>query len=70
MEVLANVELDIKKFHDIVRKYRACLAWGGTAELSPADDIMIAVERPLGIDSPGQMVAPFCQRNFQRARHI
>ena len=57
MEVLANVELDIKKLHDIVRKHRACLAWGGTDELSPADDIMIAVERPLGIDAIGQMVA-------------
>lgn len=64
MEVLANVELDIKKLHDIVRKYRACLAWGGTAELSPADDIMIAVERPLGIDSLGQMVASILSKKL------
>ena len=64
MEVLANVELDIKKLHDIVRKYRACLAWGGTAELSPADDIMIAVERPLGIDSIGQMVASILSKKL------
>ena len=34
---------------DIVREHRACLAWGGTAELSPADDIMISVERPLSL---------------------
>ncbi|MBT8119395.1 MAG: thymidine phosphorylase family protein [Gammaproteobacteria bacterium] len=64
MEVLANVELDIKKLHDIVRKTRACLAWGGTAELSPADDIMIAVERPLGIDSLGQMVASILSKKL------
>jgi len=64
MEVLANVELDIKKLHDIVRKHRACLAWGGTAELSPADDIMIAVERPLGIDSLGQMVASILSKKL------
>ncbi len=64
MEVLANVELDIKKLHDIVRKHRACLAWGGTAELSPADDIMIAVERPLGIDSIGQMVASILSKKL------
>ncbi|MDT8283054.1 MAG: thymidine phosphorylase family protein [Gammaproteobacteria bacterium] len=64
MEVLANVELDIKKLHDIVRQHRACLAWGGTAELSPADDIMIAVERPLGIDSLGQMVASILSKKL------
>lgn len=64
MEVLANVELNIKKLHDIVRKHRACLAWGGTAELSPADDIMIAVERPLGIDSLGQLVASILSKKL------
>jgi len=64
MEVFANVELDIKKLHDIVRKHRACLAWGGTSELSPADDIMIAVERPLGIDSLGQMVASILSKKL------
>jgi len=64
MEVLANVKLDISKLHDIVRKYRACLAWGGTAHLSPADDIMIAVERPLGIDSLGQMVASILSKKL------
>jgi thymidine phosphorylase len=64
MEVLATVELDIKKLHDIVRRHRACLAWGGTAQLSPADDIMIAVERPLGIDSLGQMVASILSKKL------
>jgi thymidine phosphorylase len=64
MEVLANVELDIKKLHNIVRKHRACIAWGGTARLSPADDIMIAVERPLGIDSLGQMVASILSKKL------
>lgn len=64
MEVLANVELDIKTLHNIVRKHRACLAWGGTAQLSPADEIMIAVERPLGIDSLGQMVASILSKKM------
>ena len=64
MEVLANVDLDIGKLHDIVRRHRACLAWGGTAQLSPADDIMIAVERPLGIDSLGQMVSSILSKKL------
>ena len=57
MEVLANVELPMERLAEIVREHRGCLAWGGTANLSPADDVLISVERPLSIDSPGQMVA-------------
>ena len=57
MEVLANVELPIEHLGKIVNEHRACLAWGGTANLSPADDVLISVERPLSLDSPGQMVA-------------
>ena len=57
MEVLAEVELPVEKMAEIVRAHRACLTWGGTARLSPADDVLISVERPLSLDSPGQMVA-------------
>lgn len=57
MAVLAEVELPLERLKQIARDTRACLAWGGTADLSPADDILISVERPLAIDSPGQMVA-------------
>jgi thymidine phosphorylase len=64
MEVLANVELPFKKLAAIVRDHRACLAWGGTANLSPADDVLISVERPLAVDSPGQMVASILSKKI------
>jgi len=57
MEVLAEVELSPARLREIVRSERGCLAWGGTAKLAPVDDILISVERPLRLDSPGQMVA-------------
>jgi thymidine phosphorylase len=57
MEVLAQVELPPHRLNDIVRRQRGCLAWGGTARLAPVDDILISVERPLSMDSPGQLVA-------------
>lgn len=57
MEVLANVELEIKTLQKIVKQHGGCLAWGGTAKLAPVDNILIAVERPLSMTSPGQMVA-------------
>ncbi|MCB1772698.1 MAG: thymidine phosphorylase family protein [Gammaproteobacteria bacterium] len=57
MEVLAEVELPPRLLNDIVRTERGCLAWGGTARLAPVDDTLISVERPLSLDSPGQLVA-------------
>jgi thymidine phosphorylase len=57
MEVLARVELSPARLREIVRRERGCLAWGGTARLAPADDVLISVERPLSLDSPGQLVA-------------
>jgi thymidine phosphorylase len=71
MEVLARVELPIKVLHDIVRKHRGCIAWGGTARLAPADDTLISVERPLGFDSQGQMVASILSKKLAAgATHI
>ena len=52
MEVLANVELPLDQLQAIVRTHRGCLAWGGTAHLSPADDVLISVERPPRIPAP------------------
>lgn len=64
MEVLANVELPMAQLLDIVRTHRGCLAWGGTANLSPADDVLISVERPLSLDSQGQMVASILSKKI------
>jgi thymidine phosphorylase len=64
MEVLAEVELPVERLQQIVRDTNGCLTWGGTAALSPADDILISVERPLGIDSPGQMVASILSKKI------
>lgn len=64
MEVLARVELELAQLRDIVRAQHGCLAWGGTADLSPADDVLISVERPLAIDSPGQMVASILSKKI------
>jgi len=64
MEVLANVNLKPEQLLDIVRQERGCLAWGGTAKLAPVDDLLISVERPLGIDSQGQMVASILSKKL------
>lgn len=57
LEVITDVNLSIDKIKAVVEKEGGCVAWGGTAQLSPADDILIRVERALDIDSEGQLIA-------------
>lgn len=64
MEVLANVDISAERMQAIVAKENAVLAWGGRVNLSPADDILISVERPLRIDTFEQMVASILSKKL------
>jgi thymidine phosphorylase len=57
METLAPVDLDLGAMRRVVEREGGCIIWGGSVRLSPADDILIRVERPLDFDSDGQVVA-------------
>ena len=57
METVAPVSLDIPALRRVVEREGGCIVWGGTVRLSPADDVIIRIERPLDIDSDGQLVA-------------
>lgn len=57
MEMLAPVMLDLPTIRRVVDAEGGCVVWGGFVKLSPADDILIRVERALEIDSEGQLVA-------------
>lgn len=64
MEVLARVDIGIDEMRGIVDKVGGCLVWGGRVNLSPADDVMITVERPLRIDTREQMVASILSKKL------
>jgi len=64
MEVLARVDISIDEIRDIVARTHGCLVWGGHVNLSPADDILISVERPLGIDTREQLVASILSKKL------
>lgn len=57
METLAPVNLELATLRRVVEREGGCIAWGGSAQLSPADDILIRVERPLELDGIAQLVA-------------
>lgn len=57
METLTNVSLSLEEMRKVVEQEGGCLAWGGSVRLSPADDLLIQVERALDIDSEGQLIA-------------
>jgi thymidine phosphorylase len=64
MEVLARVDVDVDEMKEVVAACRGCLVWGGHVNLSPADDILISVERPLCLDTREQMVASIMSKKL------
>lgn len=57
MEVMTPVTLHMEAMRRVVEREGGCVVWGGNVRLSPADDVLIRVERPLDFDSEGQLVA-------------
>src|SRR5579863_5627142 len=57
MGMLADVSLSSDRIYEVIRKTGGCIVWGGALELAPADDVLIAVERPMELDTEAQMVA-------------
>jgi thymidine phosphorylase len=64
MEVLAQVDLGVEDMREVVNACHGCLVWGGHVNLSPADDILISVERPLSLDTREQMVASIMSKKL------
>lgn len=57
METLTSVDLSLDEIRAVVDAEGGCIAWGGSMRLSPADDILIGVERALKLNNVNQLVA-------------
>jgi len=57
METLAPVDLDTERMRRVVEQEGGCIVWGGAVNLSPADDVLIRISRPLDFDGEAAMVA-------------
>lgn len=71
METLAPVDLDLAHMRRVVEAEGACIAWGGAVRLSPADDVLIRIERALDIDTEGQLIASVLSKKVSAgASHV
>ncbi|MCB1914081.1 MAG: thymidine phosphorylase, partial [Rhodocyclaceae bacterium] len=71
IEVLAPVDLSLDRLRRVVEDEGGCIAWGGAVDLSPADDILIRIERALDLDSHGQLIASVLSKKIAAgATHV
>ncbi|MEM1577981.1 MAG: thymidine phosphorylase [Candidatus Pacearchaeota archaeon] len=70
VEQFSRVEFTIDEIKKIVNKAKACLVWGGSLGLSPADDKIIQVERLLNLDPPNQLVASIMSKKIAVGSNI
>lgn len=64
VESIAKVDFSIQEIKKIVSKSGACLAWGGSLGLAPADDKLIKVERFLNLDPESQLIASIMSKKL------
>jgi len=50
MEVFCPVTFTRDEVVELVRRIGACIVWGGGLDIAPADEDLIRIERPLGIE--------------------
>jgi len=57
IETITKVDLSLSELKRVVKKTNACLAWGGSLGLAPADDKLIQVERLINLDPEAQLIS-------------
>lgn len=56
IETIAPVEFSLPKIKKIVEETNACIVWGGSLRLAPADDRILRVSYELGIEPFSKMI--------------
>lgn len=64
METICKVDFSLKEIKKIIQKTNACLVWGGSLNLAPADDKIIQVERLIDIDPEAQLLASIISKKL------
>jgi len=71
MEVLAKVNITPSRIKKIIKKVGGCIVWGGGMNIASADDKMIKIRNPLGIDPKGLLLSSVLAKKFAMgATHV
>jgi putative thymidine phosphorylase len=64
IESIAQVDFSIKDLKKLIQKTGACLIWGGSLEIVPADEKIITIEKALNIDPESQLLASIMSKKL------
>ena len=64
VETFCDVEMDASKLKEIAENVGGVLAWGGSMNLAPVDDMLIKIEYPLNINPRAQMLASIMSKKM------
>ena len=64
VEVLMKSELKKAEIIRLVDKHKCCLAWNGNLNLAPANDRIIKVSAPLGMEPYARMISSIMAKNY------
>jgi len=64
VEVFCDVELEASELKRISETVGGVMAWGGSMNIAPVDDMVIEIEYPLGINPRAQMLASILSKKL------
>lgn len=71
METITKVDFSKKEVKEIVNKTGACMVWGGSLGMVPADSKIITIEKMLHIDPEAQLLASIISKKISvGSKHI
>jgi AMP phosphorylase len=71
METICKVDFSIEELKKIVEKTNACLVWGGSLDIAPADDKIIQIEKIINLDPESQLLASIMSKKIAvGAKHV
>ena len=64
IEAIADVEFNMAELKKIIKKTGACMVWGGSLKIVPADNKIIKIEKILNIDPEAQLIASIMSKKL------
>jgi AMP phosphorylase len=64
LETICKVDFSMEELKNIVEKTNACLVWGGSLNMAPADDKIIQIERLMNVDPESQLLASIMSKKI------